>query len=148
MKYRRLAVAALSLPLATPAFAADCRPDPLAGRTLYLRGTFNDWRADDETALRYACDHYELVAQLKGQHSFKVGDEDWSDDVNLGAAGAIPHDLININGTLFFGATDGIHGNELWRSNGTPAGTVLVTTLYGGSRIVDMLVGDPLPRIC
>jgi len=30
----------------------------------------------------------------------------------------------------------------------TPAGTVLVTTLYGGSRIVDMLVGDPLPRIC
>ena len=29
-----------------------------------------------------------------------------------------------------------------------PAGSVLVTTLYGGSRIVDMLVGDPLPRIC
>ena len=26
-----------------------------------------------------------------------------------------------------------------------PAGAVLVTTLYGGSRIVDMLVGDPLP---
>jgi hydrogenase expression/formation protein HypE len=29
-----------------------------------------------------------------------------------------------------------------------PASSVLVTTLYGGSRIVDMLVGDPLPRIC
>jgi hydrogenase expression/formation protein HypE len=29
-----------------------------------------------------------------------------------------------------------------------PAGSVLVLTLYGGSRIVDMLVGDPLPRIC
>lgn len=29
-----------------------------------------------------------------------------------------------------------------------PAGSVLVTTSYGGSRIVDMLVGDPLPRIC
>lgn len=29
-----------------------------------------------------------------------------------------------------------------------PAGAVLVTTQYGGSRIVDMLVGDPLPRIC
>jgi hydrogenase expression/formation protein HypE len=29
-----------------------------------------------------------------------------------------------------------------------PAGSVLVTTGYGGSRIVDMLVGDPLPRIC
>ena len=29
-----------------------------------------------------------------------------------------------------------------------PEGAVLVTTRYGGSRIVDMLVGDPLPRIC
>jgi len=29
-----------------------------------------------------------------------------------------------------------------------PAGAVLATTSYGGSRIVDMLVGDPLPRIC
>lgn len=29
-----------------------------------------------------------------------------------------------------------------------PAGAVLEVTRYGGSRIVDMLVGDPLPRIC
>jgi hydrogenase expression/formation protein HypE len=29
-----------------------------------------------------------------------------------------------------------------------PEGAVLVTTPYGGSRLVDMLVGDPLPRIC
>lgn len=29
-----------------------------------------------------------------------------------------------------------------------PAGAVLVTTPYGGTRVVDMLVGDPLPRIC
>jgi hydrogenase expression/formation protein HypE len=29
-----------------------------------------------------------------------------------------------------------------------PESSVLVTTPYGGSRIVDMLVGDPLPRIC
>jgi hydrogenase expression/formation protein HypE len=29
-----------------------------------------------------------------------------------------------------------------------PSATVLVRTGYGGTRIVDMLVGDPLPRIC
>ncbi len=29
-----------------------------------------------------------------------------------------------------------------------PAGSVLGITSYGGTRIVDMLVGDPLPRIC
>jgi hydrogenase expression/formation protein HypE len=29
-----------------------------------------------------------------------------------------------------------------------PAGTVLAVAAYGGTRVVDMLVGDPLPRIC
>ena len=29
-----------------------------------------------------------------------------------------------------------------------PEGAVLVSTLYGSKRIVDMLVGDRLPRIC
>lgn len=29
-----------------------------------------------------------------------------------------------------------------------PAGTVLGMTSYGGTRVIDMLVGDPLPRIC
>lgn len=29
-----------------------------------------------------------------------------------------------------------------------PAGTVLGVTEYGGTRVIDMLVGDPLPRIC
>jgi hydrogenase expression/formation protein HypE len=29
-----------------------------------------------------------------------------------------------------------------------PPGMVLLKTAFGGSRIVDLLVGDPLPRIC
>ncbi|WP_345392724.1 HypE family hydrogenase expression/formation protein [Nonomuraea salmonea] len=29
-----------------------------------------------------------------------------------------------------------------------PAGMVLLNTAFGGTRIVDLLVGDPLPRIC
>jgi hydrogenase expression/formation protein HypE len=29
-----------------------------------------------------------------------------------------------------------------------PPGLVLLNTTFGGTRIVDMLVGDPLPRIC
>ncbi len=29
-----------------------------------------------------------------------------------------------------------------------PAGMVLVNTAFGGTRIMDMLIGDPLPRIC
>jgi hydrogenase expression/formation protein HypE len=49
-------------------------------------------------------------------------------------------------------AMKGVTGGEEARMIGEvreqPAGAVLVTTRYGGSRIVDMLVGDPLPRIC
>ena len=29
-----------------------------------------------------------------------------------------------------------------------PPGLVLLNTTFGGTRIVDLLVGDPLPRIC
>ncbi|HEY6017428.1 MAG TPA: AIR synthase-related protein, partial [Gaiellaceae bacterium] len=29
-----------------------------------------------------------------------------------------------------------------------PAGLVVLETTFGGRRVVDMLVGDPLPRIC
>lgn len=34
------------------------------------------------------------------------------------------------------------------RITAEPPGVVLLNTEFGGSRIVDMLVGDPLPRIC
>jgi hydrogenase expression/formation protein HypE len=44
------------------------------------------------------------------------------------------------------------HGAEQAQLIGTVTqahpGTVIARTLYGGSRVVDMLVGDPLPRIC
>src|SRR5262249_23638650 len=41
--------------------------------------------------------------------------------------------LTNVNGTLFFTANDGINGSELWKSNGTTAGTVLVKDIYAGA---------------
>ena len=34
------------------------------------------------------------------------------------------------------------------RSSDDPPGLVLLRTSFGGTRIVDLLVGDPLPRIC
>jgi ELWxxDGT repeat protein len=43
-----------------------------------------------------------------------------------------PNLLRNFNGTLFFTATDGVHGKELWTSDGTAAGTVILKDIHPG----------------
>src|SRR4051794_9113306 len=55
--------------------------------------------------------------------------------INPGAFGAGVYNLVNAGGTLFFSAVDNAHGNELWRSDGTLAGTLLVKDIapVGGS---------------
>jgi ELWxxDGT repeat protein len=56
-------------------------------------------------------------------------------DINPGAAGsdaAYAATLINLNGSLLFTATDGTHGVELWRSDGTATGTVMVKDINPG----------------
>ena len=40
--------------------------------------------------------------------------------------------LTDVNGTLFFRADDGIHGYELWKSDGTETGTALVKDINSG----------------
>jgi ELWxxDGT repeat protein len=39
----------------------------------------------------------------------------------------------NVNGTAFFLANDSIHGKELWKSDGTPAGTTMVKDINTGT---------------
>src|SRR5262249_17256916 len=54
-------------------------------------------------------------------------------DINPGSLGSGVGDLINVNGTLFFRAQDFApdgFGSDLWKSDGTEAGTVQVTNIY------------------
>ena len=54
-------------------------------------------------------------------------------DVNTGASGSSPGAVTNVNGTLYFLANDSAHGSELWKSDGTTAGTVIVDDIDPGA---------------
>ncbi|MGH7201212.1 MAG: ELWxxDGT repeat protein, partial [Planctomycetaceae bacterium] len=61
-------------------------------------------------------------------------------DIRPGSNGSSPSEITNVNGTLFFRADDGTNGRELWKSDGTTAGTVLVADINPGSG--DALLGS------
>src|SRR5262249_33559215 len=44
-----------------------------------------------------------------------------------------PQVLKDANGLVYLAADDGVHGRELWRTDGTPDGTVLVKDINPGS---------------
>ena len=43
---------------------------------------------------------------------------------------------------------EGADAAQIGEIRSEPPGIVVLRTAFGGTRIVDMLVGDPLPRIC
>jgi ELWxxDGT repeat protein len=58
-----------------------------------------------------------------------------------GTSGAYPGGFFRIGGLLYFSAVTSI-GSELWRSDGSVAGTLLVNDMC----TVDNCSGNPLPR--
>lgn len=61
---------------------------------------------------------------------------------NINPDGAALEDLfpVNVNGTIYFEADDGVHGLELWKTDGTTGGTVMVMDINPG--IDDGILGS------
>ena len=55
-------------------------------------------------------------------------------DINPLSLDSSPGTKVYMNGALYFTADDNIHGLELWKSDGTLAGTILVKDFNPGSK--------------
>lgn len=53
-------------------------------------------------------------------------------DINTGNGGSRPSNKIEFNSALYFVADDGIHGKELWKTDGTAVGTKMVKDIVIG----------------
>ncbi|MDH3329626.1 MAG: hypothetical protein OEM01_10370, partial [Desulfobulbaceae bacterium] len=54
-------------------------------------------------------------------------------DIYPGVDDSDPEELVVVNGLLYFGATDGVHGNEIWTSDGTAEGTKMLKDINAGA---------------
>ena len=107
---------------------------------------FELWKSDGTAAgtVMVANDVFpELLTNIGGTLFF-AGGELWKSDgtaagtvmvkdINPGVNGSLASNFTDVNGTVFFAATDGIHGLELWKSDGTDAGTTMVKDINPNS---------------
>ncbi|MBO0697984.1 MAG: autotransporter-associated beta strand repeat-containing protein, partial [Zavarzinella sp.] len=70
------------------------------------------WRSDGTSAGTF------LLKDIQPNVGFPIGSD--------------PDELTNVGGTLFFSARDSVSGRELWKSDGTAAGTVRVKDINPG----------------
>jgi ELWxxDGT repeat protein len=53
-------------------------------------------------------------------------------DIRPGADGSNLHNIVARGERIFFTANDGVHGVELWQSDGSPEGTTMMGDIYPG----------------
>ena len=100
--------------------------DPFAiiNSTLYFQGAFVDNATSTSTG-------YELCSYDASNPSANVI---LVKDILNGSASSFPTNISNINGILFFSAVSGNTNLQLWKSDGTSTGTILVKDMDTGQQ--------------
>ncbi|MBU6437019.1 MAG: glycoside hydrolase family 13 protein, partial [Betaproteobacteria bacterium] len=75
----------LDPPHAPSVSISDCLAPPLGDTVVYLRGTLNNWAAQEQAAFTYSCDAYYLNVRHQGEAEFKLADAAWADALTFGA---------------------------------------------------------------
>ncbi len=97
-------------------FALSSVGDALFLRAITLESGFEVWTSDGTTGGTH------LVKDIMPGPEGSTLNGDYTD-----------LDIADVDGTAYFLATDGVHGEELWRSDGTSSGTELVADLRAGA---------------
>jgi len=89
------------------------------------------------------CDDTDIVFTVRNDKFENIGNQIWVSDGSVNGATLIVEDggqieriwgyIGRINQEYYFAADDGVHGIELWKSDGTPAGTQMVRDIYPGA---------------
>ena len=112
--------AVLAAPVAAQA-TETCRADPLQGRSLYLRGSFNSWNAVETQRFTWACSRWQLVTRLQGEHVFKLADEAWSADADFGRTVSVEDgQALALRGPEIKRRFDGVHRFTVTMNANTP----------------------------
>ena len=94
------------------------------------------WFADRPPVPRRCPRRYPVALEYLEDRVVPSGVTELVKDIFPGEFGGIRSGLINVKGTLFFqgsdGYNEGAHGEELWKTDGTTAGTVLVKDIRPG----------------
>ncbi len=102
-----------------------------------MRGSYPSWLTASGRTLYFTVYNEAYGEELWKSDGTEAGTvlvkDIWPGSDGTSPNGSHPEYLVDVSGTLYFTAHDGVNGGELWKSDGTAAGTVMVKDIRPGS---------------
>ncbi|WP_342374950.1 hypothetical protein NVS55_26980 [Myxococcus stipitatus] len=117
------------LAVEVPTARRECGPDRVGPP-----GSKPEWLARGEGRLFYSAEGVEQGRELWSSSAGGAECANVVKDIRPGPMGSVPRFLTPLGKWVLFVADDGQHGPEMWRTDGTAAGTVMVKDVWQGER--------------